>query len=420
MDLYSNGSGAISSTWQFDNEYAIIFRADGIRKASTGLHATINLDLEGEGKTVSLDYDTFNVQRREDRQRLSNASHKTMNAIAVSGTSTLADRCDKDKLKHHLDIFCKGLEDEWRKQYMPVESEGQPNTPMEFWLRPFIPKHSGVIIFAPPGRGKSYLGLIMGQCINSIVPLLWPVEYGRVLFINLERSRVSLERRLGQINRALHINEDSPMYMQHARGRTLEDVLPAAKDFVKGEGIDLVIVDSMSRTGAGDLVKDVTGNLIIDMLNSLCESWLILAHTPRKDESHLFGSIMPTAGADVEIQLLSQEKASTLGIGLKGQKVNDMPTPPMHILALEFDANGLTDVRKAQLHEFTEIEGHRKMTLTGEVTAYLLDIGQAGASQIADSLGKDRSQVAHVLRNESQFVRLGKQGAVILYGARAQ
>ena len=35
--------------------------------------------------------------------------------------------------------------------------------------------------------------------------------------------------------------------------------------------------------------------------NSLCESWVAIAHTPRADASHVFGSVMFEAAADVVV-----------------------------------------------------------------------------------------------------------------------
>lgn len=414
MEIYTNGNGIICGRQPIDTETYILLQASNLRRQSTGLHATITLTLYHRDVQHDLDDDTFNIKRREDRQRLAFAAHRYLESLAVPS-------CEKESLKHGLDVFCRRLEDEWLKQFTPVLSEGKPASPLEFWLKPYIPKYSGVVLFAPPGRGKSFTGQIWAQCIHYDMPLIWPVNQARVLFINLERSRDSVERRLGQVNRALNLNEDAPIWMQHARGKTLEVVYSAAKRLIDSEGIELVFVDSMSRSGIGNLNDNDVANSIMDMMNSLCPSWVLLAHTPRNDETHSFGSIMTDAAADVTIQLLTQEKESSLGIGFQIDKRNDMPKQPLQIIALDFDALGLADVRRASPHEFTQIEAGQKKDLGDEIYNYLLDSGKESATTIARSLGKegDRANISRILSVDPRFVNLGRDGHSVLYGAKA-
>jgi len=184
-------------------------------------------------------------------------------------------------------------------------------------------------------------------------------------------------------------------------------------------GAEVVFVDSISRAGGGDLNANEAANRIIDTLNHIAPTWVGLAHTPRADESHLYGSVHFEAGADVVVQLASeQEEMGPLGIGLQVTKVNDGPKGPMWIGALEFDQSGLTLVRRARPGEFPDVEQMRKMSGKEMLRQHLMDVGALDANQAAEDLDMDRSQVAHYFSDTRVFVKGGKVGRRQLYAVR--
>lgn len=388
----------------------LCMRAEQVHEERTGVHAKVSI----LGNDRLLTYSVLNVDRSEDRIRLANHAHKLL-APSLNGTALVYTAAF---LQDDLQSFCAGL---WQAhiagdmpEMMEGELEGQPPS---FVLRPYVLEGGGTILFAPPGRGKSYTAGLWAVAIDAGVSAFFEVKQRPVLFVNLERSRLSLRNRLGAVNRALGLPADRPMCTLNARGRALTDVVPAIKRTVAERGIGCVFLDSISRAGMGDLTENQPVNRIIDSLNNACDTWVSLAHTPRGDESHAYGSIHFEAGADVVVQLLSeQDEGGPLGVGLQVTKENDIGKQPLRILALEFGPGGLTSVRNARKGEFPGIERGRKGTVRDDVREYLLREGRAGASEIADATGHDRANVSRVLAGDSVFGIVARDGRKKLYG----
>src|SRR5215471_4752019 len=264
------------------------FRASQIRMERTGVHARIEV-LAAE--TV-LAWSNFNVERDEDRVRLANSAYSHL--LPTGNGSKQQDLVvyPRTHLKNDIDQFCIGLWDARQDDLLPRAVAGSlERQEPRYLLRPYVLEGGGTIIFAPPGRGKSYILMLMGVALDAGLEQFWPVRASRVLLINLERSLPSVADRLGNINEVLGLERGRRIFVQHARGRSLSDVALAAERFIATEGIECVLVDSVSRAGLGDLNNNTAVNQIIDTLNHLCPSWVALAHTPRSDESHLYGGI---------------------------------------------------------------------------------------------------------------------------------
>jgi len=199
------------------------------------------------------------------------------------------------------------------------------------------------------------------------------------------------------------------------------DILPVCQRTIKQHNIKAIVLDSISRAGYGDLAENRPINAIIDALSSLCDTWLALGHTPRADESHVYGSIMFEAGADIVIRLASEESnPTTLGIGFEITKSNDMRGLNQMIWAMEFDDNGLIGLRKAKPFEFPEVAGKAKKPMVQTIRDFILeqDAAKATATQIADSTGLDRANVARMLVHSGQFIKVGEEGRSSYYGIR--
>jgi len=385
-------------------------RAETVRRERTGVHAR----LEVRCNNALLAWSNFNIERDEDRVRLGNSAYKHLDALKDVYPGTY--------LKSDLDKFCAELWTAFLDLSGPVMMGGTlvPRPP-RFVLRPYILDGGGSILFAPPGRGKSYTLMLMMVCVDAGLDQIWPSEQRKVLFINLERSPGSVEDRLGAINQVLGLPRDRQILTLHARGRSLADVAEVAEEHIRQQHIELVFVDSISRAGAGDLNANDSSNRIIDILNRIAPTWLALAHTPRADESHVFGSIHFEAGADVVIQLLSeQEGRGPLGVGLQITKNNDIGPTSMGMLALEFSDTGLSVVRHARKGEFPEIERGRKLSLREQIREHLLDVGPQTATEIAEELGANRSNVGQILRTGTTFIRGAKLGKRQLYAVAGE
>jgi hypothetical protein len=409
MTYQRSTNGQLLTQRELETGDQLVITADAIRRQSTGVHARLAIFLNN----TYLTHSNLNVERDEDRIRLANSAYAQFGSLIQTAYPAAA-------LKHDLGIFSFGLWSAYLDIYSAeaccAESDGQPP---EFYLKPYVMRGGGTIGFAPPGRGKSYWAVIMAICIDAGISTLWPVKQAKVMVINLERSRESVRHRIRQVNRCLNEDPSRPLLVLNARGRRLADIVAIAQRDIERHGVEVVILDSISRAGYGDLTENGPVNAIIDALNGLSPTWVALAHTPRSDESHVYGSIHFEAGEDIGVQLLTQRGPDgTLGIGFHVVKANDMAIPPLDVLALEFDENGLTAAYRARRHQFPEIECGRKLSLTEMAREYLLLVGKADADEIAKEIGKPRPEVSRYLTHDANFGKErapGRGGRILFY-----
>ena len=413
---YQMDDGAIS--WnKMVGDRLITFTAENLGMERTGIHAKTS---------ISCDYDSmawgyFNIERSEDRKRISNQAYKQLKNEKKH--AELIKIYTESDMNHDFDLFCAGLWEFQLRQFVPELMHGDPvQQPITFMLNPYIIQGGGTILFAPPGRGKSYTALMWAISVDAGVTSFWPVRQNKILFINLERSRDSLRRRVAMVNRVLNLPPTRPILTLNARGKSLNDVLPVCRKYIKEYGVKCVVLDSISRAGYGDLNENQPMNKIIDALSSLSETWLALSHTSRANEEHAFGSIMLDAGADVCVQLVTQVKEDgTLGLGYQITKQNDIGCYNMNIYALEFDECGLTNVRKAKCYEFIDIEGKSKKEPETIVMDYILnmDEGCATATEISAATGINRSTISRMLNQTNKFVVVKKDKQNVFYGVKS-
>ena len=388
----------------------IRYSARAIRKEPSGPHARISILMN----QVELAYDTINIDSDPQRVHLSNS------AYTAWGHDADLDKADwpKNTMKKGLDVFCSGL---WAEVVASDRGEflaGDPDLPPATLLvGDFVIELGGTIIFSPPGRGKSYTALLMAVSLDAGIEKLWPLSHGAMPsgYINLERSRESMQRRLAAVNRVLGLDPRRPLPFINARGRTLRDIREPAAETFREYGARTIFLDSISRTGYGDMTADRVVNAIMDDLNATFETWVALGHTPRATDEHSFGSQMFDAAADLCVKLAAQTSADgfTTGISLEVVKAYDTRTGAKATHVLEWDALGLHGVRKGKEGEFPEIMGETR--LEDQIRDYLGLIGKATATDIAKELNRDRSQISRVLNGAAWTLR-ERKGKDVLYG----
>lgn len=232
------------------------------------------------------------------------------------------------------------------------------------------------------------------------------------MYLNLERSRESLASRIGDVNQALGLPRNRPLLAMNRRGSSLMDVWDGAMNTIATEGVVLVVLDSLSRGGFGDMNGNDSANEAMDALNRFGTAWLALAHTPYGDEDKIFGSQMFQAAADITVQLKSERRGTTIGLGLEVKKANDVRFPPPQRWAYEFDDAGLTTIREAEMWEFEDVGP--APTLKGRIVKHLEACGEDSATSIASATGIPRRTVAELLSKEPfRFSR--KDGKSVLY-----
>lgn len=417
---YAPAGNGLAAKVDVADDYRVVIAARDIRAERTGPHARISILLNH----VTLAWGRINIEKSEDRIRLANAAYKHI--APEYRQNGLAEYPDS-YLRKDLDDFCEHLWETHLEQFEPVLFNGDADRTGPSWqIMPYVVDGAGTIIFGPPGRGKSYTMLLMAVALDAGLTegVPWPCEQQRdVLIVNLERSAKSLAQRIGNVNQCLGLQRSRPLHVINARGRSLENVKPAIDSYIEKTFKALkptLFVDSLSRAGAGDMNANDNVNRIVDMLNSW-DTWVALGHTPRGDESHIFGSQMFDAAADITVRLTSQqEDRGPLGIGLELDKRNDVGRARQEVIALEFDDYGLARIRPARANEFADVEASRKTSTKDQIKDYLRSCptGTAHASEIADELNIRRETVVRHLAT-SEFTMVRKDGRYAYYGIRA-
>jgi hypothetical protein len=388
--------------------YTIRLMARNISQTRTGLHAKVYL---GVGGTLSA-YSYFNVERDEDRGRLANSAHRKY-------PEPLAALYSREQLKHDLDVFSMLIWPKWVEAQVPGYVVGmEERTLPSFMLSPYIVQGGGTIIFGPPERMKTMTAMTMAIAIDAGVPYPFQVTQAPVLYVNLERPADSMQRRLGDLNRALGLGPDRPLLMLNARGKSLADVEDGIAKAVEQEGVQVGFLDSISRAGYGDLIDNRVANQTIDILNGLFPSWVGIAHSPRNDATHMYGSMHFEAGADVIVQLLTEYQDNRIGVGLQVVKANDMKRPPLGSLGYEFDEYGVRRIWRPTTADFPELLAVKSASggLTEEVRLFLLGNGEAWADDIAKAISHSRGSVAKILAASPVFQVVRKEGHKVFYG----
>ena len=272
---------------------------------------------------------------------------------------------------------------------------------------PPIPEDGGTVISSPPKRGKSTVAIAVGVTLDAgITDSVFSALHGprRVLYINLERSKASMLARLARVNVALGLDPRRPLRFIHARGSGLSRILPRVRKVIGDYGIEVVILDSISRGGFGDLNTNQVGNAWIDAMNSLGVTWFAVGHTPRPtqedDRPHLYGSVMQDAGADVLCSLVSKtgSRPATLLVSIQTTDANDFAKPPTLDLVFEFDEDGLVKIRSAHDDECVDLEAVKTLSAKAKILASIRDEGPGKTTELARRLGKIHSNVARDLK----------------------
>ena len=412
--MRADDDGRIVSTENRDG-HPLAFIAGDLRRERTGPHATVSILYgdEIEGNVKLLASDVFNVGRDRDRTHLANSAWKQLPDVAKRAWPQ-AD------VKHSLDRFTAGLWGEYVKTQSGELMAGDPDVgPPRQLIGAYVVEGGGTLLYAPPGRGKSYIALAMAISLDAGVDAVWPVrEAKRTAYVNIERSTPSVKHRLASVNRALGLDPRRPLPFLNARGRSLADVADGVAEMIRRYEIEVVFLDSISRAGMGDLTDGAVANKVIDVLNRLCQTWLAIAHTPRAAEDHVYGSVFFTAGADVEVRLSSQTGERVTGVGLEVTKANDVAKPPLATFARVWGPDGLEAIRSARRHEFPELEAGRPTSLAEEVAEYLAGVGKDHATSIANALGRNRQAISTLLNHDQRFVLVERSGRVAYYGVK--
>jgi len=336
-------------------ETNIVFSASNFRTERSNKKATVSIYIDA----LLLEEDDITIGKRDDRQRLMNSAHKQL--------------CDGVDIKWKQNfpmasaqrLFMNYLKDVWGKWHDTqgvTDTIGTEPTEVPWLLPPFVTTNAGTITFAPPSSGKSWLALSLAVAVNAGGSFLWtPKKQVNALYINLERSPESFERRLGSVNTAI-LGEQyrkQPLKMLHARGKSLTDVGETVERAVNKYDIGLVILDSLSRAGSS-LIDDTAANRTMDSLNRFGCAWLAIGHTPRDNVNHVFGSQMFSAAADQEWSVSHQQHDNIMYQKMSMIKGNDVPNMSDVHIKYEMDRFGIQKVRHIEKDQFPHVANEKE------------------------------------------------------------
>lgn len=412
---YERTGDAIWSAWDIGLGDLLIIHARSVRLdrggRSTKAIVTIGLG-QGPHSATVLAWDQISVERDRDRTHLANAAGRATDVVEAA------------VIRELLDLWARGLWRAWLSSIKISDDEGTDDVPpVEWLLRPWIARQAGTILYAPPGSGKSYLAMIMAQSLQYGVstPVGEVTARARVLYVNLERSAESMRARLGRVNRALGLPVSSRLRFLHARGATLADVADRVADTIADQGVDLVIVDSVSRAGAGSLVEDEVANSIVDTLNSWRVAWLAIAHTAKAEAGSpqrqtVFGSVMQTAAADLVVRITPEEDrpSDSLALSLELVKANDTRRGIARYIVLEMGEHGLERIRAARSDEVTAVAQR-----TGDWRAIVretLRYGPRAVGEIIRAAGDDPDDQRTCTRWYKRLSREVAEGRLVSVG----
>lgn len=396
--------GSIVSVMPVTGDDVLLFRASDVRRDRTGIHATITIYERVDGVHRILDEDDIKPRAREERNRLANSAHAAL--------KELKGAIDKESVQHEMLLFGRGL---WEESLGDQSGEWTHGslTPREtrFVLKPFIVERGGTIGFGPPKRGKSTISLAMAVSIDSGHEFFWPVQQGPVIYVNLERSKEHFADRLGAVNALLNQPRDRKLFFHHARGKSLSDVMDAVIRDAEREGAVCVFIDSLSRAGVGDLTENWAANKGMDLLNALPCAWWCVAHTPRADDGHVYGSQMFDAAADVLVQIKAQRMEMKTGVALRITEANEIGVMPPQYIAAEYGDSGLSELRWARPHEFPELEEQvQPLTNRDKVRLYMEQVDEASPKEVSSNTGIPRQTVSELLNSgEYAVVQRGRE-----------
>ena len=402
MELTRDEDGGVLHTIEKGYD-KVILSAHDIRKTDTGVHAKLSIDFNDD----NLAFTVCNIERNEERVRLSNSAHKFLGVSEEDANSIIT----KGELLFKFNNFCSKVWKEHLSIQKPEVIEGTTDlSSVAYALKPHVLEGGGTIMYGKPGKGKSFTGMMMALAVNYGTNHYWETTESKTIFVNLERPARTMSPRIGAVAKALGLNSNSSLVVMNNRGQGLVDIHDALEDYIAKNDVKFVVLDSISRSGAGDMKEDRVATRTIDMLNDLGVSWVAIAHTPKYDDKVYYGSGMYEAGADVMLRHSSSriDDAGSLAVLLEVTKANDMPVPKPMGLHYSFDENGLSGIRFATKDEVADLVD-KEIHLRDSIREYLGDTGKATATELAKKLGKERAEVTEVLR---QLYKAGEIGSV--------
>jgi len=385
---------------------SVRFLLRDLRRDRTGMHGLAAIAWGGK----LLRHDTFNLGRAEERTRLTKGAHGIL-------PKDVQEALPLVEMAHQFDLVCLYACTEWESDRVGiVEVDAATPPPGRVLIAPpHVERGASCIFFAPPGTGKSWLLTILAASLRSGQETLWKGQrQAPVLYVDLERNEAVFKRRLYQLRVALQAGTVPGIPYLAAKGIPLSSLRRRLREWSESHDGGVILYDSISRMGSGSLVEDQTANTIIDMANATSETWVALGHSPRGDASHVFGSTHFEAGADMMVQLASEERQDKLGCALRITKSNHGSRAPVVTYTLEFGEEGLSGIRPNTQADWPTLQPSIAEAIRGALAEHPEGM-TVGA--IAAAIGKHVESIRYQLKSsEGSFKELKNNGREVVWG----
>jgi|TARA_Y100000310_G_C20601316_1_gene773206 hypothetical protein len=382
-------NGVFSRKYIPNSKHVVEFRALKLAQFGKTIIHIIHEQPSGERQVIGTH--RFDVDNGKERLWLGNHAHGNLNGIGGDLTKTV--------MGMNLTEFTTGLFDYDSATITSELVKGDPSWKPKFLAFPHIIEGGMTIMAGAPGSTKSSTGIALAISVDSGVDKLWPVQQsGPALLINMERSKQSIAGRIGHINHALGWHGERELEVFHTQGRTLLQVEATLRRIVSEKGVYVAVLDSLSRTGLGNLNDNADANAVMNMMTELFPTSLVLAHSSKDKESKgTFGSVMFQAAADVEINVethrIGQENTSWTEYQIL--KANDLGVRSKSWFAFEYidqydeddsriRTSRLSDIRIPDQMEIPDFGAEQHLTPLEKIIRALNDHGNLHVNDIAD------------------------------------
>lgn len=321
----------------------IEFRARGLQANANGktIVDIIHHPASEAEDAYTLGSHRYNINDLQMRIRLANHSYSNL-------YNGLKQEFSKENFANWLFLFTNGLANYDSATITSSLVSGDPSWRPRFRAWPFILESGMTLMAARGGSTKSLSGIAMAISIDAGIDKLWPLDTsGPALLINMERSSASIAGRIGWVNEALGLPGDRPLEVFHTKGKTLQQIEGTLRKIVSQKGIEFAVLDSLSRTGLGDLTENAPANATMDMMANLFPSSLVLAHSPKHSPGEIYGSDMFRNAGDITVAVKAHriDDDPVTWTSYQIEKANDLGVKREHWLAFEFEDDENFDSR---------------------------------------------------------------------------
>jgi hypothetical protein len=320
------------------------------------------------------------------------------------------------------DIDWLDLLEDLCRRVLAAEREGDPvskvgGLPMElresYRLDPVMPQDQATILYGDGGSGKSTLACALSVSVETGVAVIpgWIPRRARVLYLDWEAGRASINRRVRGIAMGSHIPELVTIdHMDCRRRGPLSGFAEDVARLVDREQYGLVVIDSIgmaSGTSSEGADANESAVRLFGAFGYLGTTVLAIDHVNKGDaddptrKSRPYGSVYKSNLARATYEL--RRSASASSIGIYHTKANDSALQPPVSLQVEYGCDGTITYQR---EEALPLDLTRSLPLHERIAALLAD-NRLSSEDIAEELEAKPGVVRAILsRHARRFNKL--------------